>query len=809
MAGEKEKVIPVKIEEEVKHSFLDYAMSVIVSRALPDVRDGLKPVHRRILYTMHELGLTPDKPHRKSAKVVGDVLGKYHPHGDSSVYDAMVRMAQDFSMRYPLVDGHGNFGSVDGDPPAAYRYTEVRMMALATDLLADIDKETVNFTPNFDNTEKEPVVLPSKVPQLLMNGSGGIAVGMATNIPPHNLSELVDGVVMLIENPDCTVDDLMRVIPGPDFPTGGYIRGVQGIKDAYRTGRGSIVIRGRYEKEVTESGKNRILITELPYQVNKANLIENIALLAREKKIEGISDLRDESDRRGMSVVIELKRGADPDVVIKYIAKHTQLQTSFGVIMLALVDGRPQVLTLKQMLEHYLDHRKEVVRRRTEYDLKKAQERAHILEGLKIALDNIDAIIKTIRASQTVEDARNALMKNFKLTQIQAQAILDMQLRRLASLERKKIDDEYKELIKLISYLQDLLEHPKKILGVIKEELLAMKEKYGDARRTVITEKTGEIDTEEIIPEEEMVVMMTRDGYVKRLPLASYRSQKRGGRGITGITTKVEDEVEHLLTGTTLHYILFFTNRGLVYRLKAYEVPQTSRQAKGTAIVNLIQTDKDERVTAALTVKDFDDKHFLFMATEQGTVKKTALSEFSNLPRVGKIALGLEKGDSLGWVDITDGQKDIILVTENGQGIRFSESNVRAMGRQAKGVRGMRLKKGDKIVGMSIAQEGWELLVVTQKGFGKRTPLKQFRKQSRGGSGVRAIKIMKENGPVVGLKVVETDDEVMLSSKKGIVIRTKVKDISVQGRQARGVRLMRPDADDAVVVVERITENEE
>ncbi len=808
MAVEKEKVIPVKIEDEVRHSFLDYAMSVIVSRALPDVRDGLKPVHRRILFTMYELGLTPDKPHRKSAKVVGDVLGKFHPHGDSAAYDAMVRMAQDFSMRYPLVDGHGNFGSVDGDPPAAYRYTEVRLTPLAVDMLADIDKETVNFVPNFDNTEQEPVVLPSKVPQLLMNGSAGIAVGMATNIPPHNLSELVDALTMLINDPDCDIDDLMTMIPGPDFPTGGYIRGVEGIKEAYKTGRGSITLRGRYEKETTEGGKNRILITELPYQVNKANLIENIALLAREKKIEGISDLRDESDRRGMSVVIELKRGADPDVVIKYLAKHTQLQTSFGIIMLSLEDGRPKVLNLKQMLENYLEHRKEVVTRRTQYDLRKAQERAHILEGLKIALDHIDAIIKTIRESESAEDARGALMKKFKLTQVQAQAILDMQLRRLAGLERKKIDDEYKELIKTIAHLEDLLKHPKKILHVIKDELNAMKEKYGDARRTVITEKTGEIHFEEIIPEEEMVIIMTRDGYVKRLPLASYRSQKRGGRGITGITTKTEDEVEHLLTGTTLHYVLFFTNQGLVYRLKAYEVPQTSRQAKGTAIVNLIQSDKDERVTAAITVKDFDDKHFLFMATELGTVKKTALSEFSNLPRAGKIALGLEKDDALGWVDITDGKKDIILVTENGQGIRFAEGNVRAMGRQAKGVRGMRLKKGDKVVGMSIADEGLELLVVTQKGFGKRTPLKQFRKQTRGGSGVRAIKVMKENGPVVGLKVVETDDEVMLSSKKGIVIRTKVKDISVQGRAARGVRLMRPDADDAVVVVERITEDE-
>lgn len=809
MAVSKERILKMPIEQEIKTSYLDYAMSVIVGRALPDVRDGLKPVHRRILFTMYDSGNTPDRPHRKCARVVGDVIGKYHPHGDIAVYDALVRMAQDFSMRAPLVDGHGNFGSVDGDPPAAYRYTESRLSRMAMEMLTDIEKDTVNFIPNYDGSLQEPVVLPSKLPQLLLNGSSGIAVGMATNIPSHNLGELVDGLVILIDDEDATVSDLMKVISGPDFPTGAFIRGKEGIRDAYTTGRGSLVLRARYEKEELEGGRSRILITELPYQVNKASLISNIAELVREKKVSGITGLRDESDRRGMCVVIELSRGTNPDVILKYLCKHTQIQISFGIIMLALVNGVPQVLSLKDMLQHYLNHRREVVTRRTKFDLNRAQERAHILEGYKIALSNLDAIITTIRQSENPETARTALMKKFKLSEKQAQAILDLRLQRLTQLERKKIDEEYKEIIKTIAYLEDLLKHPRKIMQVIKTELLEMKEKHGDARRTVITEQTGEIDIEDTIPEEDIVITLTHGGFIKRTSLGAYRSQKRGGMGVMAATVREEDYVRHLLSCTTKHYVLFFTNRGIVFRLKAHEIPQAGRQAKGHALINLIQIQPEERVTAVIEVKEFDDKRFLFMATEQGTVKKTPLSEFENLPRVGKIALTLEKGDQLCWVKLTDGKQEIMMVTSRGQSIQFTEAQVRPMGRQAKGVAGIRLGKDDRVVGMETAEKDLDMLVVTELGYGKRTPVTQFRKQSRGGKGTKACKITKKNGSVVAARTVEQDEEMMLVSSEGVIIRTKVKEISRQGRATQGVRIMKLPAKDKVVAVEKIAKEDE
>lgn len=800
-----EKIVNVKIEEEIKSSYLDYAMSVIVGRALPDVRDGLKPVHRRILYAMHDLNLTPDKPYRKSAKIAGDTTGNYHPHGDVAVYDAMVRMAQDFSMRYPLIDGHGNFGSIDGDPPAAMRYTEVRMSPFAVEMLADIEKETVDFVPNYDGTRKEPVVLPSKIPQLLMNGSSGIAVGMATNIPPHNLGELVDALIFLIDEPDADILEIMKFLPGPDFPTGGFIWGREGIIEAYKTGRGTITLQARWNFEESDEGKDQIVITELPYQVNKANLLEKIAELVKNKVITGISEIRDESDRTGMRIVLELKRDALNKVVMNQLLAHTQLRTTFGIIMLALVDGRPEVLNIKDMLVHYLNHRKEVVTRRSRYELKIAQERAHILEGLKKALDNLDEIIKIIRRSETVEIAKESLMKNFKLTEVQAQAILDMQLRRLAGLERKKIDQEYKELIKKIAYLQDVLSHERKIYQIIKEELQQIKEKYADERRTEIREKEAkDLTIEDLIPQEDMVVVITRGGYIKRMPLSSYRSQQRGGKGITGLTIKEEDIVSHLFVATTHHYILFFTEKGKVYRLKAYEVPQASRQAKGTPIVNLLPLEKGEEITACVSAKDFKKGEYLFMATKQGIVKKTELEEFANISKAGKIALTLDENDRLLWVKQTDGKKEIILATQKGQCIRFKEEEVRPMGRTARGVIGVRLSKGDSVVGMDILEKDKELLSISSLGYGKRTPLSQFRLQKRGGSGIKAMKIGKKNGDLVSVKVVDKDDEVLIISSDGVIIRTPVKDISQQGRNTQGVKVIRLEENAKVVAVEII-----
>ncbi|PIU64798.1 MAG: DNA gyrase subunit A [Armatimonadetes bacterium CG07_land_8_20_14_0_80_40_9] len=808
-AAIEEKIIPIKIEDEIKGSYLDYAMSVIIGRALPDVRDGLKPVHRRILYAMSQLGLTPDKPHKKSARAVGEVLGKFHPHGDVAVYDAMVRMAQYFSCRYPLIDGHGNFGSVDGDSPAAMRYTEVRLSSPSLELLSDLNKETVDFMPNFDESLKEPTVLPSKLPHLLINGSSGIAVGMATNIPPHNLSEIIDGCIMLIDNKEASLEDLMEVIPGPDFPTGGFIWGREGIYQAYSTGRGIFTVQARWEFEEIKEGKKRIVVTELPFQVNKANLVEKIAELMREKKIQGISELRDESDRSGIRIVIELRRDAETKVVLNQLIKYTQMHITFGIIMLALDKGRPRVLNLKEMLSLYLEHRREVVTRRTQYELRVAQERAHILEGLKIALDHLDEVIKTIRSSRTVDIAREALITKFRLTKVQAQAILDLRLQRLTGLERKKIEEEYKELIKKIAYLQDLLGDIRKIFYLIKDELKEMKEKYGDPRRSEIREREASIlETEDLIPQQDMIITITRDGYIKRLPLGTYHSQHRGGRGVTGMSIKEEDVAAHLFVATTHHYILFFTNLGLVYRLKAYEVPQSSRQAKGTAIVNLLQISSAEVVTAVIPIKDFDEKHYLFMTSQLGIVKKTNSKEFANLPRAGKIALTLNKGDQLKWVELTDGAQEIILTTEKGQAIRFKENEVRSMGRTARGVRGIRLKGEDKVVGMDIISKDANLLVVTTLGYGKRTKLSKFRAQSRGGSGIKAIKLVKSSGQVVGIKVVNSEEQILLISAEGIVIKMEAKDISLQGRSTQGVRLMRLDANDKVVALESISSEE-
>lgn len=804
-----EKIIPIKIEEEIKGSYLDYAMSVIIGRALPDVRDGLKPVHRRILYALSQLGLTPDKPHKKSARAVGEVLGKFHPHGDIAVYDAMTRMAQDFSCRYPLIDGHGNFGSVDGDPPAAMRYTEVRLSSPSLELLSDLNKETVDFMPNFDESLKEPTVLPSKLPHLLINGSSGIAVGMATNIPPHNLSEIIDSCIMLIDNKEVSIEDLMEVIPGPDFPTGGFIWGREGIYQAYSTGRGIFTVQARWNFEEIKEGKKRIVVTELPFQVNKASLVERIAELMREKKIQGISELRDESDRSGMRIVMELRRDTNEKVVLNQLIKYTQMHITFGIIMLALDKGRPRILNLKEMLSLYLEHRREVVTRRTQYELRVAQERAHILEGLKIALDHLDEVIKTIRSSRTVDIAREALITKFKLTKMQAQAILDMRLQRLTGLERKKIEEEYKELIKKIAYLQDLLGDVRKIFYLIKDELKEMKEKYGDQRRSEIREREASIlETEDLIPQQDMIITITRDGYIKRLPLGTYHSQHRGGRGVTGMSIKEEDVAAHLFVATTHHYILFFTNLGLVYRLKAYEVPQSSRQAKGTAIINLLQIGSGEVVTAVIPIKDFDEKHYLFMTSQLGIVKKTNSKEFANLPRAGKIALTLNKGDQLKWVELTDGAQEIILTTEKGQAIRFKENEVRSMGRTARGVRGIRLKGEDKVVGMDIISKDANLLVVTTLGYGKRTKLSRFRTQSRGGSGIKAIKLVKSSGQVVGIKVVNSQEQILLISAEGIVIKMAAKDISLQGRSTQGVRLMRLDANDKVVALESISSEE-
>ncbi len=807
MAADPGKVVPVDINQELKQSYLDYAMSVIVGRALPDVRDGLKPVHRRILYAMHSLGLTADKPHRKSAYVVGEVLSKYHPHGDAAVYDTLVRLAQDFACRYPLVDGHGNFGSIDGDAAAAMRYTEVRMAKITDLMLADIDKETVDFVPNYDGSEQEPVVLPSRIPNLLVNGSAGIAVGMATNIPPHNLREVISGLVYLADNPEATVEELMRLIPGPDFPTGGRIMGREGILEAYRTGRGSIKTRGVAEIE-KHGNKQRIVITELPYQVNKARLVEKIAALVREKKIEGIADLRDESDRRGMRVVIELRREAKPQVVLNLLYKHTQLQESFGVNMLALVDGQPRTLSLKEVLEHYLAHQKEVITRRSRYLLAQARTRLHIVEGLRIALTHLDEVIRTIRRSQDVAEARRNLMENFNLSEKQAQAILDMRLQRLTALERDKLEEEYKDLVARIAYLEDVLADEMKILGIVKEEMIKVRDAFADPRRTLITDEEVNFNPEDLIPQEDAVIILTNEGYIKRMAPSVYRSQKRGGRGITGVEPKVQDFVRHLFVSKTHDYLLFFTERGKVYRLKVYEIPEAGRHARGTALVNLIPLAGGERITAVIPVSEYTQDAYLFMVTQKGTVKKTPLGEYGSVRRDGLVALNLDEGDELVDVKITDGGAEVILGTRNGLAIRFKEDEVRPMGRTARGVRGIVVDEGDAVIGMDIVDPQKQLLVVNEKGYGKITPLDLFRRQGRAGRGLLATRVSDRNGPVVSISIVARDEEVFIVSRSGILIRLRTREIPTFGRSAQGVRLMRLDDGDAVVSVARVHPDE-
>ena len=802
------KVIPVDINHEMKKCYIDYAMSVIVGRALPDVRDGLKPVHRRILYSLQGLGLTPEKGYRKCARIVGEVLGKYHPHGDSSVYDALVRMAQDFSMRYMLVDGHGNFGSVDGDSAAAMRYTEAKMNKIAVEMLRDINKNTVDFMPNFDGEEQEPVVLPSRFPNLLVNGSSGIAVGMATNIPPHNLGEIIDGTVMLIDNPESTVLDLMTKIKGPDFPTGATIMGKAGIRAAYETGRGKIVVRADAEIE-EENGRHKIVVTEIPYQVNKAKLIENIADLVKDKRVTGISDLRDESDRDGMRIVIELKRDANPNVVLNLLYKHTKLQDSFGVIMLALVNGEPRVLNLKEILTNYIEYQKEVITRRTVFELNKAQARAHILEGLKIALDNIDEVINIIRSSETGEIAKNTLMERFSLSEKQATAILEMRLRRLTGLEREKIEEEYNELMKQIEYLKSILESEEKLLGVIKDELLEIKAKYSDDRRTKIEKVVNEIDIEDLIQEEDVVITLTKTGYIKRISADTYSAQRRGGKGIQAMTTKEDDFVEHVMVTSTHSDVLFFTNKGRVYKLRAYEIPDAGRQAKGTNLINIIAIEPDERIQTVLTVSDGKKEGFLFMGTKNGIVKKTHISEFKNLRKNGLIAISLKEGDELLKVKNTYGDANIIMVTQNGYAVKFNEQDVRPMGRTASGVKAINLKGDDIAVCMDIAVDDEELLVISENGFGKRTPISEYKLQNRGGVGLITYKISPKTGKLTGATVCKADDELMLINSSGVAIRINVSDISVTSRSAMGVTLMRTTEDEKVVAIAKILSSDD
>lgn len=793
-----EKIVSVKIENEMKTSYIDYAMSVIVARALPDVRDGLKPVHRRILYAMDEAGMTSGKPYKKSARIVGEVLGKYHPHGDSSVYDAIVRMAQDFSMRYMLADGHGNFGSVDGDPPAAMRYTEVRMSKVSELMLRDIDKETVDFVPNYDESLKEPAVLPAKFPQLLVNGTSGIAVGMATNIPPHNMTEIINGTLMLIDNPDASIEELMTIIKGPDFPTAGLIMGKAGIKSAYKTGRGVIKMRADAHIEEMKGGKSAIVATELPYQVNKARLLERIAELVRDKTIDGITDLRDESDRSGMRLVVELRRDANPNVILNQLYKHTKFQESFGVIMLALVDGSPKILNLKQVLHYYIKHQEDVVTRRTRFELKKAEARAHILEGLTIALDNLDAVITTIRESKTAEIAKNSLMELFKLTDKQAQAILDLRLQRLTGLEREKIVEEYDATLKAIEEYKAILADEQKILNIIKEELIEVRDKYGDARRSRIVEDTSDIDDEDLIDETDDVIMLTHRGYVKRMPLAVYKSQKRGGRGISGMGTKEEDYVENLIITTTLSKVLFFTSKGRVFAVKAYEIMEASRQAKGTNIINLLSLNEGEKITAMIPIKEFLPDRFLFMATKKGVVKKTPLDAYKNANKNGLQSIRLDDDDDLIGVKFTDGNRRVILGTKHGFAIIFDEEKVRSMGRVAHGVKGITLRGDDEVVGMANLHKDHEILTVTENGFGKRTPVDDYRITNRGGKGIINLKVTERTGPVIGLKVVNPEMELMLVTTDGIVIRTTIDDISVVGRNAQGVKIMKTGENDKV-----------
>ncbi|MGI6120111.1 MAG: DNA gyrase subunit A [Desulfosporosinus sp.] len=803
------KVLPVEIADEMRRSFIDYSMSVIVSRALPDVRDGLKPVHRRILYTLHELGLTPNKPYSKSARLVGDCMGKYHPHGDSSIYDAVVRMDQDFASRYPLIDGHGNFGSIDGDSAAAMRYTELRMAKIATYMLADIDKDTVDFKPNYDEKQEEPTVLPAKFPNLLVNGSSGIAVGMATNIPPHNLSEVIEATIALMENPGLSVDELMNFIQGPDFPTGGTIMGNEGIRSAYRTGRGSIKIRAKVKiEQMDKSGKNRIVVTEVPFLVNKARMIEKIAELVRDKKIDGITELRDESDRLGMSIVIELRRDVNPKIILNKLYKHTQMEDTFAVNMLALVNGQPKTLTLKDMILYFIEHQKDVIVRRTRFELNKAEAEAHIIEGLRIALDHIDEVIEIIRSSADESHARENLITQFGLSEKQAQAIVDMRLKRLTGLEREKLENQYQELMNNIAYLKAVLASESMVIGIIKAELMEINRKFGDARRTLITVDTSKINVEDLIAVEDVVITVTHYGYIKRLPLNTYKSQNRGGKGVQGMATKERDFVEHLFITTTHHYILFFTSKGKVYRLKAYEIPEASRIGKGTAIINLLNISEHEIITAVIAIKDYSSNYFLMTATKKGIMKKTALQEYDSTRRDGLIALTLDEGDELIGVKLTQGLDDIFLATKNGLAIRFSETEVRNMGRTTRGVKGIRLEASDEVVGMDVISDKGELLTMTENGFAKRTDLKEFRVQRRGGKGIIVMKLNEKTGALIGIKVVQVEDELMVITNDGIMLRIPVASISNQGRSAHGVLAMRT-GDSSVVAIAKVLMKEE
>lgn len=796
------------IGTEMRESFMDYAMSIIVSRALPDVRDGLKPVHRRILFAMSELGMSPDKPYKKSARIVGEVIGKYHPHGDSAVYETMVRMAQDFSLRYMLVDGHGNFGSIDGDMAAAMRYTEARLSKIAMEMLRDINKETIDFAPNYDGEEQEPTVLPARFPNLLVNGLTGIAVGMATNIPPHNLTEVINGVQAMIRQPDITPIELMEYIKGPDFPTAAFVMGREGMRQAYTTGRGSVTMRARATIE-ENGGKARIIVHELPYQVVKARLVEKIAELVREKKIEGITDLRDESDRNGMRVVIELRRDVTPTVVLNNLFKHTQMQMNFGFNMLALVKGEPRTLNLRDILYYYLEHQVEVIRRRTEFDLKKAEARAHILEGLRIALDNLDEVIRLIRASQTTEEAREGLISRFGLSFDQAQAILDMRLQRLTGLERDKIEAEYAELLRKIAEYKAILADEQLVLQIINDELEEVKEKFGDERRTELITSEDEILDEDLIPREDVVITVTHSGYVKRLPVTTYRSQKRGGKGVIGMDTKDTDFVEHLFVSNTHHYLLFFTDKGKVYRLKAYEIPDLSRTARGTPIINLLQIEQGETVNAVIPVESFEPDRYLFFATKNGIVKKTPLDDYANIRKVGLIAINLREDDDLIGVKLTDGNQEIIMGTSQGMSIRFSEQDVRPMGRSATGVKGINSDDEDEVIGMDVVVPESNILIVTANGYGKRTPESEYRSQSRGGKGIKTLNVQEKKGLIVSLRVVQNDEDLMIMTSSGTMIRMSMADISTMGRNTQGVRLINIREDDSVATVTRVARSEE
>lgn len=800
---EKGKVLPADISHEIKKCYIDYAMSVIVGRALPDVRDGLKPVHRRILYSMQELGLTPEKGYRKCARIVGDVLGKYHPHGDTAVYEALVRMAQDFSQRYTLVDGHGNFGSVDGDSAAAMRYTEAKMSKITLELLRDINKNTVDFIPNFDGEEQEPSVIPSRFPNLLVNGSAGIAVGMATNIPPHNLSEVINGIIKLMENSEITIPELMLEIKGPDFPTAGMILGTAGIREAYETGRGKVLVRSKTEIE-EENGRHRIIVTELPYQVNKAKLIENMAELVKDKRIEGISDIRDESDRDGMRIVIEIKRDGNANVILNQLFKHTKMQDTFGIIMLALVNNEPKVLNLKEILVNYLDFQKEVIRRRTKFDLDKALARAHILEGLKIALDHIEEVIKLIRASKNGEEAKNGLMEQFNLSEKQSQAILDMRLQRLTGLEREKIENEYDELMKTVNYLREVLEKEEMVLKIIKDELIEIKNKYGDERRTSIERNSNEINYEDLIQEQSVVITITHSGYIKRVSADTYSAQRRGGKGIQATATKEDDFVENIFITSTHSNILFFTNMGRVYQIKGYEVPEAGRTAKGTNIVNLLPLGASEKIQAVITLKEFDDSNYLVMGTKKGLIKKTSLKQFSNIRKNGLIAITLREEDELIAVRMTTGESEVLMFTQGGYAIRFNEKDVRPMGRTAAGVKAITLRNDDIALSMDIAAEENDVLVVSENGFGKRTPIKEYTAHRRGGKGIITYKITGKTGKIVGARVVEDDDELMLINSSNVAIRLNVSGISTTSRNAMGVTLMRTVENEKIVAIAKI-----